>query len=137
MFLSLSSKLTRKLDAGMHTGREGFSALPFYDNFDLSSVDILLISQYVDRSPLPQHLLSSISIGQFSQGRIIVKCGSLLRFLWRYAHNPAVSKPCLYLEYISKYNFFLTSVLCSCPLLFSSYALSPVIHARTPVLILP
>jgi len=31
----------------MHTGREGMSAMPYFDDFDLSTVDILLISQYV------------------------------------------------------------------------------------------
>ena len=31
----------------MHPAKDGFSALPFFDEFDLSSVDILLISQYV------------------------------------------------------------------------------------------
>jgi hypothetical protein len=36
-----------QLDAGMHTGREGMSAMPYFDDFDLSTVDILLISQYV------------------------------------------------------------------------------------------
>jgi len=36
-----------QLDAGMHPAKEGFSALPFFDEFDLSTVDILLISQYV------------------------------------------------------------------------------------------
>lgn len=39
-----------QLDAGMHTGREGMSAMPYFDDFDLSTVDILLISQYVSRS---------------------------------------------------------------------------------------
>lgn len=34
-----------QLDAGMHTGREGMSAMPYFDDFDLSTVDILLISQ--------------------------------------------------------------------------------------------
>lgn len=29
----------------MHTGREGMSAMPYFDDFDLSTVDILLISQ--------------------------------------------------------------------------------------------
>ncbi|THC90104.1 hypothetical protein EYZ11_010436 [Aspergillus tanneri] len=38
---------TVMLDAGMHPAKEGFSALPFFDEFDLSTVDILLISQYV------------------------------------------------------------------------------------------
>lgn len=31
----------------MHPAYDGISALPFYDEFDLSTVDILLISQYV------------------------------------------------------------------------------------------
>lgn len=31
----------------MHPAKEGFAALPFFDEFDLSTVDILLISQYV------------------------------------------------------------------------------------------
>lgn len=33
----------------MHPAKEGFSALPFFDEFDLSTVDILLISQYVEK----------------------------------------------------------------------------------------
>lgn len=41
-----------KLDAGMHTGREGMAAMPYFDDFDLGTVDILLISQYVNHSPL-------------------------------------------------------------------------------------
>lgn len=35
----------------MHPAKEGFSALPFFDEFDLSTVDILLISQYVGHFP--------------------------------------------------------------------------------------
>lgn len=31
----------------MHPAKEGFASLPFFDEFDLSTVDILLISQYV------------------------------------------------------------------------------------------
>lgn len=34
-----------QLDAGMHAGYSGMAALPFYDDFDLSTVDVLLISQ--------------------------------------------------------------------------------------------
>ncbi|KAL9623000.1 MAG: hypothetical protein Q9160_002718 [Pyrenula sp. 1 TL-2023] len=37
---------TVMLDAGMHTGKDGFAALPFFDEFDLSTVDILLISHF-------------------------------------------------------------------------------------------
>lgn len=44
-----------QLDAGMHPAKEGFSALPFFDEFDLSTVDILLISQYVEYTlPFPR-----------------------------------------------------------------------------------
>lgn len=42
-----SLTLWSQLDAGMHPAKEGFSALPFFDEFDLSTVDVLLISQYV------------------------------------------------------------------------------------------
>ena len=31
----------------MHPAYEGLSAMPFYDEFDLSTVDVLLVSQYV------------------------------------------------------------------------------------------
>ena len=37
----------QQLDAGMHPAKDGFAALPFFDEFDLSTVDILLLSQYV------------------------------------------------------------------------------------------
>lgn len=37
----------------MHPAKDGFAALPFFDDFDLSTIDILVISQYVDGfSPL-------------------------------------------------------------------------------------
>jgi len=36
---------TVMLDAGLHPAYDGLAALPFYDEFDLSTVDILLISQ--------------------------------------------------------------------------------------------
>lgn len=34
-----------QLDAGQHAGYEGLASLPYYDDFDLSTVDVLLISQ--------------------------------------------------------------------------------------------
>ncbi|KAH3679325.1 hypothetical protein WICMUC_001065 [Wickerhamomyces mucosus] len=37
---------TIMLDAGIHPAFSGLSALPFYDEFDLSTVDILLISHF-------------------------------------------------------------------------------------------
>lgn len=36
---------TVMLDAGVHPALEGLAVLPFYDDFDLSTVDILLITQ--------------------------------------------------------------------------------------------
>lgn len=36
---------TVMLDAGQHAGYEGLASLPFYDDFDLSTVEVLLISQ--------------------------------------------------------------------------------------------
>jgi hypothetical protein len=36
----------------MHPAYEGLSGMPFYDEFDLSTVDVLLISQYVLSSSL-------------------------------------------------------------------------------------
>lgn len=38
----------------MHPAKDGFAALPFFDEFDLSTVDILLLSQYVLLHP-PRH----------------------------------------------------------------------------------
>ncbi|KAG0648734.1 mRNA 3 -end-processing YSH1 [Hyphodiscus hymeniophilus] len=37
---------TVMLDAGLHAGYSGMAALPFYDDFDLSTVDVLLISHF-------------------------------------------------------------------------------------------
>lgn len=34
------------LDAGVHPGLSGLNSLPFYDNYDLSKVDLLLISHF-------------------------------------------------------------------------------------------
>lgn len=36
---------TVMLDAGQHPAYDGLAALPFFDDFDLSTVDVLLISQ--------------------------------------------------------------------------------------------
>ncbi|KAF2717283.1 hypothetical protein K431DRAFT_288664 [Polychaeton citri CBS 116435] len=37
---------TVMLDAGVHPAYEGFATLPFYDEFDLSTVDVLLITHF-------------------------------------------------------------------------------------------
>ena len=36
---------TVMLDAGIHPAYDGLGTLPFYDEFDLSTVDVLLITQ--------------------------------------------------------------------------------------------
>lgn len=41
----------------MHTGREGMAAMPYFDDFDLGTVDILLISQYVFCFPLSSQMV--------------------------------------------------------------------------------
>lgn len=41
-------------DAGIHPGRSGMAALPFVDYLDWSTVDVILITQYVGyRSRFP------------------------------------------------------------------------------------
>ena len=37
----------------MHPAYDGLASLPYYDEFDLSTVDILLISQYVTNRSFP------------------------------------------------------------------------------------
>ena len=51
---------TVMLDAGMHPAYEGLAALPFFDEFDLSTVDVLLISQYVHPSRSPFSLVALV-----------------------------------------------------------------------------
>ncbi|KAK7526030.1 beta-lactamase-like protein [Phyllosticta citriasiana] len=48
---------TVMLDAGMHPAYDGLAALPFYDEFDLSQVDVLLIS-HINKSQMSAHIIS-------------------------------------------------------------------------------
>ena len=59
----------------MHTGREGMSAMPYFDDFDLSTVDILLISQYVALPSSPR-VQSSVFAIAFTRRHPV---GALLR----------------------------------------------------------
>ena len=43
----VANNVPSKLDAGAHPAFHGLASLPYFDEFDLSTVDILLISQYV------------------------------------------------------------------------------------------
>jgi cleavage and polyadenylation specificity factor subunit 3 len=45
----------------MHPAYSGLAGLPFYDDFDLSTVDVLLISQYVDHISLQESPVLSLS----------------------------------------------------------------------------
>ncbi|KAK3209199.1 hypothetical protein GRF29_69g1092002 [Pseudopithomyces chartarum] len=49
---------TVMLDAGMHPAHIGMMALPYYDTFDLSTVDVLLISHIEEPRPYGQPLTS-------------------------------------------------------------------------------
>ncbi len=40
-----TDKTHLQLDAGQHPAYDGLAALPYFDEFDLSTVDVLLISQ--------------------------------------------------------------------------------------------
>ena len=42
---SLESDNQHQLDAGMHPAYDGLAGLPYFDEFDLSTVDVVLISQ--------------------------------------------------------------------------------------------
>ena len=44
-YLNCTNHIITQLDAGQHPAREGLAALPYFDEFDLSTIDILLISQ--------------------------------------------------------------------------------------------
>ena len=45
--VEIANNVPSKLDAGAHPAFHGLASLPYFDEFDLSTVDILLISQYV------------------------------------------------------------------------------------------
>lgn len=65
----------------MYSGRDGIAALPYFDEFDLSTIDVLLISQYVPllfpstSVPAPLHYVTEVltlqNSGNMSQMRDI------------------------------------------------------------------
>ena len=57
----------------MHTGREGMSAMPYFDDFDLGTVDILLISQYVHASLLLSRLPQFV-LAEYAGRHIVLAC---------------------------------------------------------------
>jgi hypothetical protein len=70
----LNAELTAsQLDAGMHTGKEGTEAMPYFDTFDLETIDILLISQYVLPFPFP---LDQYADKDLEKGVLGIVCGT-------------------------------------------------------------
>ena len=50
----------------MHPAYRGLAALPYYDEFDLSTVDVLLISQYVTSRSFPEDYCASLAIDLYT-----------------------------------------------------------------------
>ncbi|OJJ63738.1 hypothetical protein ASPSYDRAFT_38369 [Aspergillus sydowii CBS 593.65] len=76
------------LDAGMHPAKEGFSALPFFDEFDLSTVDILLISHFhVDHSSALPYVLSKTNF----KGRVFMTHATKAIYKWLIQDNVRVN----------------------------------------------
>ena len=60
---------TIMLDAGYHPGREGHAGLPFFDDFDLSTIDVLLITHFHrDHSAALPYVLAKTTF----RGRVIM-----------------------------------------------------------------
>ncbi|KAI9672258.1 MAG: endoribonuclease ysh1 [Alyxoria varia] len=60
---------TVMLDAGMHPAYDGQAALPFFDEFDLSTVDVLLISHFhIDHAAALPYVLSKTNF----RGRVFM-----------------------------------------------------------------
>ncbi|KAI9752744.1 MAG: endoribonuclease ysh1 [Chaenotheca gracillima] len=70
---------TVMLDAGMHPAYDGLAALPFYDEFDLSTVDVLLISHFhLDHSQSLPYVLSKTNF----QGRVFMTHPTKAIYRW-------------------------------------------------------
>ncbi|EEP78089.1 predicted protein [Uncinocarpus reesii 1704] len=79
---------TVMLDAGMHPAKEGFAALPFFDEFDLSTVDVLLVSHFhLDHSAALPYVLSKTNF----KGRIFMTHATKAIYKWLIQDNVRVS----------------------------------------------
>jgi hypothetical protein len=124
-----------QLDAGMHTGKEGTEAMPYFDTFDLETIDILLISQYVLPFSFQRHIGEDLGNG-------MLKCICLADFeddqddskrqqsfdenRWSYPLG-IESQSIVLLEQTSNTNLFTTSpslcfdlMIVSCPSCFAT-----------------
>ncbi|KAI9711338.1 MAG: endoribonuclease ysh1 [Bogoriella megaspora] len=70
---------TVMLDAGMHPAYDGISALPFYDDFDLSTVDVLLISHFhIDHAASLPYVLAKTNF----RGRVFMTHPTKAIYKW-------------------------------------------------------
>ncbi|GAV54116.1 hypothetical protein ZYGR_0AK06180 [Zygosaccharomyces rouxii] len=70
---------TVMLDAGVHPAYQGYASLPFYDEFDLSKVDILLISHFhVDHAASLPYVMQKTNF----QGRVFMTHPTKAIYRW-------------------------------------------------------
>ncbi|KAF2461911.1 metallo-beta-lactamase superfamily protein [Lineolata rhizophorae] len=70
---------TVMLDAGMHPAYDGLQALPFYDEFDLSTVDVLLISHFhIDHAASLPYVLAKTNF----RGRVFMTHPTKAIYKW-------------------------------------------------------
>lgn len=76
------------LDAGMHTGREGMAAMPYFDDFDLGTVDILLISHFhLDHAAALPYVLAKTNF----RGRVFMTHPTKAIYKWLIQDSVRVS----------------------------------------------
>ncbi|PHH88117.1 hypothetical protein CDD83_7949 [Cordyceps sp. RAO-2017] len=79
---------TVMLDAGQHPAYDGLAALPFYDDFDLSTVDVLLISHFhVDHAASLPYVLSKTNF----RGRVFMTHPTKAIYKWLIQDSVRVS----------------------------------------------
>ncbi|KAL9085694.1 MAG: hypothetical protein Q9159_004571 [Coniocarpon cinnabarinum] len=70
---------TVMLDAGMHPAYDGHAALPYFDEFDLSTIDVLLISHFhIDHAAALPYVLSKTSF----KGRVFMTHSTKAIYKW-------------------------------------------------------
>ncbi|KAI9681093.1 MAG: endoribonuclease ysh1 [Caeruleum heppii] len=70
---------TVMLDAGMHPAYDGLAAMPFYDDFDLSTVDVLLISHFhIDHAASLPYVMSKTNF----KGRVFMTHPTKAIYKW-------------------------------------------------------
>lgn len=70
---------TIMLDAGVHPAHQGYSSLPFYDEFDLSKIDVLLISHFhVDHAASLPYVMQKTNF----QGRVFMTHPTKAIYRW-------------------------------------------------------